>query len=183
MPDTKSIPVVICERYYHARQFTRRQAIKTSLGLMAAPTIVTLLRWGWVEWRRPTIALRWDSSARVRWQTTIICQHSPATVTFTLSQCATSAKPGERTRKNRVDAYEKQKNAAYGGCDMTDDFREIIERDDIDAVCIATPEHWHSIPLISACIAGKDVYCEKPLTLTIRESQLLCRSSYESTIA
>ncbi len=55
---------------------------------------------------------------------------------------------------------------------MTDDFREIIERDDIDAVCIATPEHWHSIPLISACIAGKDVYCEKPLTLTIRESQL-----------
>jgi predicted dehydrogenase len=59
----------------------------------------------------------------------------------------------------------------FKGCSSYVDFREIIARDDIDAVCIATPDHWHTIPLIEACKAGKDVYCEKPLTLTIAESK------------
>ncbi len=59
----------------------------------------------------------------------------------------------------------------FKGCDAFPDFREILTRDDIDAVCIATPDHWHAIPLIEACRAGKDVYCEKPLTLTIAEAK------------
>ncbi|NIA14472.1 MAG: Gfo/Idh/MocA family oxidoreductase, partial [Nitrospiraceae bacterium] len=55
-------------------------------------------------------------------------------------------------------------------CAAYNDFRELIARDDIDAVCIATPDHWHTIPVLAAVRAGMDVYCEKPLTHNIHES-------------
>ncbi len=51
------------------------------------------------------------------------------------------------------------------------DFRKLLDRKDIDAVVIATPDHWHAIPTILACQAGKDVYCEKPLTHRLAEGR------------
>jgi len=53
------------------------------------------------------------------------------------------------------------------------DFRRVLEDKDIDAVLIATPDHWHAIPTILACQAGKDVYIEKPLSQTIQEGRLM----------
>lgn len=57
------------------------------------------------------------------------------------------------------------------------DFRELLARDDIDAVVIGTPDHWHAIPAIAAAKAGKDIYCEKPLSLTIKEARAMVEAT------
>jgi predicted dehydrogenase len=57
--------------------------------------------------------------------------------------------------------------------DVVRDYRSLLERKDIDAVVIATPDHWHAIPTIHACQAGKDVYCEKPLAHNVKEGRAM----------
>ena len=70
--------------------------------------------------------------------------------------------------KGRIDGHYKNKDCkAYG------DFRDLLARTDIDAVHIATPDHWHVLIIIEACRHGKDVFCQKPETRTLRENSLV----------
>jgi predicted dehydrogenase len=82
----------------------------------------------------------------------------------------------EAAKKTVEDRYAKDAGANYKGCAAYNDFREIIGRKDIDAVVIATPDHWHAYIAIAAVNAKKDVYCEKPLTETIHEAKELVKA-------
>lgn len=85
---------------------------------------------------------------------------------------------GREPVRDLVNAYyaKTTRSGTYRGCDMTADFREVIARKDVDAVAIITPDHWHAIMTIWAAAAGKDIYCQKPLGLTIRDGQEMIRA-------
>lgn len=83
----------------------------------------------------------------------------------------------DRTRREaareRVDeaAGERRPPGTYRDCALYNDYRELLARDDIDAVVIVTPDHWHSLMAVDAAKAGKDIYCEKPVSVTIEEGR------------
>ncbi len=81
-------------------------------------------------------------------------------------------------RKGSRDGAKDKVDKKYGGsgCAAVTDYREILDRPDIEAVMIATPDHWHAHITIEACRRGKDVFCEKPETLTIRDGQAMIRA-------
>lgn len=66
--------------------------------------------------------------------------------------------------------YTDNPDKGSAGCQAYNDYRELLERNDIDAVCVATPDHWHATIIELALLKGKDVYCEKPLTHNIQEA-------------
>jgi len=78
-------------------------------------------------------------------------------------------------RKNVRDSKKAQVDERYQSkdCAAYNDFRQLLAREDIDAVHVATPDHWHAIIVTEACRHGKDVFCQKPETLTLREGPLM----------
>ena len=79
------------------------------------------------------------------------------------------------------DVYERNAAAARkwagANCEAYGDFRKVLDRKDIDAVLVATPDHWHAIPTVLACRAGKDVYVEKPLAHNVREGRAMVEAA------
>jgi predicted dehydrogenase len=81
--------------------------------------------------------------------------------------------------QQQVNTYyaEKYSQSNYNSCGTHADFREILNDKSIDAVIIATPDHWHGVMAVIACEAGKDVYCEKPLSLTVAEGRAMVNAA------
>lgn len=70
----------------------------------------------------------------------------------------------------------QRRSGTFKGCDSHSDFREVLARKDVDVVAIVTPDHWHAIMAIMAARAGKDIYCEKPLSLTVEEGRAMANA-------
>ncbi len=75
--------------------------------------------------------------------------------------------------KNHAEAAKNNNEIGKGKADAYEDYRKVLDRDDIDVVSIVTPDHWHVKIAVEALEAGKHVFCQKPLTLTLEENQLI----------
>jgi predicted dehydrogenase len=93
-----------------------------------------------------------------------------------LAVCDVDTTRREAALKRVNDAYTAKNGTASTACAAYNDFRELLARKDIDAVLIATPDHWHAYIAIAAVKSGKDVYCEKPLTHNVREAVELVKA-------
>ena len=153
---------------------TRRRALKASLGVAAASlcpgTIPRALGFESPN-ARPRIAVigcgvRWDKRVFVPDGRYGVGKEFPKFGDIT-SICDVDAQRLERA-KDIVKGWHGKIPSATG------DYRKIIDDPKIDVVHISTPDHWHAKIAIEAMLAGKDVYCEKPMTLTIDEGKLIC---------
>jgi hypothetical protein len=91
-------------------------------------------------------------------------------------------KVGGREPARRLIAARYGKNlpsGTYRGCDAIHDYRSLLDRADIDAVEICTPDHWHAMMALDACKAKKDIYCQKPLSLTVAEGRAMSYAGSE----
>lgn len=83
----------------------------------------------------------------------------------------------ENARQMVLEAYgAERRTGTFRGCEAYNDLRELLARPDIDAVVIATGDNWHATATVLAAEAGKDVYCEKPISLTIDEARAMVRA-------
>ena len=82
---------------------------------------------------------------------------------------------GRKPAQEKVNAYYAagKSSGKYQGCKAYNDFREILARPDIDVVALVVPDHWHALMTVMAAKAGKDIYCEKPLSLCLRHGRTM----------
>ena len=99
--------------------------------------------------------------------------HMGGDATQVLAVCDVESMRLARAKQMVEDYYGQSQGGSYTGCAAYKDFRDLVRRDDIDAVVTALPNHWHAITAVEAAKHGKDIYCEKPLARTIAECRAM----------
>ncbi len=147
---------------------TRRRFLQNSAVLLAAPLILPsrVRAQETAPSRRLTVGLI-GIGKQMRGHMNHLLHRGEVQV---LAVCDVDTTRREDAKTKVETVYSEQAGATYKGCAAYNDFRELLARKDIDAVFIATPDHWHAYVAIAAVKAGKHVYCEKPLTHNIHEA-------------
>lgn len=156
-----------------SHRFTRRQFLKASAALaVAAPAILPSSVWGAAKGPNDRITLGFIGMGKQNSGLLNGFIHNKSTQVVAVCDVDTTRR--ENAKKTVEGYYGKQADkGTWKGCEAYKDFRELIARKDIDAVVVATPDHWHALNVIAAADSGKDVYCEKPLSLTITEARAM----------
>jgi len=162
----------------HAKRLTRRTFLLRAAGAALAGPLVVSARTLGAEGARPpsdrihvaNIGIRNMGGGHLR----ALVRNREAHV---VALCDVDYSVLEAAAKTVEGAYGKQaKGGTFKGCFQTRDFREVLDRPDVDAIVVAVPDHWHGVITVAACKAGKDVYCEKPLSLTINQGQAMVKA-------
>jgi predicted dehydrogenase len=143
---------------------TRRSFVRKSLASIAVPLILPSRVWRFPPSDRITMGFV-GMGKQSQW---LLAQFLPLTQVLAVCEVDTT----RRTNAQQVveKFYTDNKDKGVTDCKAYNDYRELIERKDIDTVCIATPDHWHAAAILAALRHGKDVFCEKPLTHNIQEA-------------
>jgi predicted dehydrogenase len=155
------------------RKFLKRSAAATG-ATIAAPMIVPRSVFG-ADAPSNRVNIGGIGAGRQAWHSNLpwFVQSSDCRV---VAVCDVDSWRLDNARKAVEKHYADEKaSGSYTGCAAYGDFRDLLARDDIDAVMVSTPDHWHVPISIAAAKAGKDVACEKPLSMSINEGRVLAK--------
>jgi hypothetical protein len=164
------------------RRFTRRRFLKTSAAALSVPWLVpSSVLGGFAPGNRIHVAFIGTGNqatidlpaflALPDVQVLAVCDVNRGSHGYRSPRQFLGREPAQQ----QVNAFyaEKTSSGRYRGCDAYRDFREVLARKDLDAVAVVVPDHWHGLITILAAESGKDVYCEKPLSLTVRQGRAM----------
>lgn len=155
-------------------RLTRRQFVRATGATIAIPTVISSSSLGLAGTVSPsnriTLGLIGCGLHGVGWNLSQIFRNADSQV---IAVCDVDSQRMQGAQATVDRHYSQSLGQPYQACAVHGDFRELINRTDIDAIVNCTPDHWHVIPAIMAAQSGKDVICEKPLTLTIAEGRAL----------
>lgn len=151
-----------------ASPVTRRHFLRQSALVAAAPLI--LPRRVWAQGSSPANRLTLGCIGMGRMMSSHLGNFLNRDDVEVVAVCDVDTTRRQHSLDRVQKAYAEASGKTYKGVAAYNDFREVIARPDIDAVVIATPDHWHAYIAIAAVAAGKDVYCEKPLTYNVHEA-------------
>jgi predicted dehydrogenase len=156
------------------KSLTRRGFLKRAAGMAAAPCVVSSAALGKGRAVAPSerIGLGFIGVGMMGRGHVRCCLHYPDAQVVAV--CDVDRWRREDAKATVEAAYAQQRaGGTYRGCAAYNDLRDLLARDDIDAVLIATGDRWHALATVLAAKAGKDIYCEKPISLTIREARAM----------
>jgi len=152
---------------------TRREFLKRAAALAAAPYVVPASVLGGEGAVAPSnrIALGFIGIGAMGQGHVRCCLDLPEAQVVAVCDVDRWRRENAKTMAEGI--YASRKVAGYRGCQTYTDLRDLLARPDIDAVVIATGDRWHALATSLAAKAGKDIYCEKPISLTVREARAM----------
>jgi predicted dehydrogenase len=156
---------------------TRRHFLAAaSTATFSAPFLLPARIWAAEADAKPNARLRMGFIGMGTQGRHLLNSFLPHSTVQVVAVCDVDTTRREHHKKIVEDFYAAKADQQFKGCAAYNDFRDLLQRKDIDTVVIAAPDHWHAFPVVLAANLGKDIYCEKPLSLTIHEARAMVKA-------